>query len=152
MNRVKRTNAALMRATGGALAGAIVCLVCVAAVGQAVGYNPPDEAASRLFLAAVGIGGAAGAVLGAAAGAREVRGRAKVIVLGALAGCLLGLLGAVLYAAAATAAENPTFLWDKVEARHRRVGMVVGVPAGSLLGGLGAFGVSVLQRRRRSSP
>jgi hypothetical protein len=151
MNRANRIGAALMRATCGAVAGAVVCLALVALVGLAVGFWPPDDGVSSpLFLATVAVGGTAGAVLTAAAGALEVRGRAKVIVLGAVAGCLLGIVGAIVYGAAATAAENPTFMWDKAEARHRRVGILVGVPAGSLLGGLAGFVVGILQRRRSS--
>src|SRR5437764_13375807 len=103
MSRVRKMWDILSRIILGASAGAVVAIMITAFVGAALSYYPPDdEAGGQLFLAVAGAGGTAGAVLAAVAGTRQVRGRARDVIVGTLGGCVLGVLGGLLYAAAAS--------------------------------------------------
>jgi hypothetical protein len=144
MNQASKTSASIKRAGLGALCGAVICLTLTAVAYQILSDQPPEEDVGMLlFLASVGAGGTAGAILGTVAGAWELRGRGRAVVLGALAGCLVGLVGAVLYTSVATGYHD---IWGKLAARHRWVGLVVGAPAGSLLGGIVGFMVGGRRR------
>jgi hypothetical protein len=145
MDAMNQTRSAAV-ATVGALAGAVLGVCVVAAFHHALSYHPQRDGWGLLLLAG-GIGGLAGAVLGMSAGTVELRGRGKTTALGALAGCGLGVLGAVLYASIAVSHKDPGGIRDAIEVGYRWQGLSIGVPAGSLFGGIVGFVAGFVRRR-----
>jgi hypothetical protein len=120
----------------GGMAGGVAGVALLGTVCWAVGY---EGAGAWIFLAGAAVAGTAGMAFGAVAGAVELRGRAKAIVLGTLAGCVLGLLAVVL------SPNLPEFL--RVEVSHGAVDRLVGLAAGGVLGGLAGFVVGTIRQR-----
>src|SRR5579871_836116 len=88
-----RVAAALGRGIVGAFAGTMLCLALTVLVGQALAYYPPnDRVGTQVFLAAAVPGGTAGATLAVVVGRKEVRGRARDVSVGLVAGALAGIL------------------------------------------------------------
>lgn len=134
--------AAVTRGVVGGVAGSVVCLFLVLVLCEAVDYHPPShETVLLVTLPSIAVGVVAGAVFGVLAGTWEIRGIAKVVALGAAAGCLLGLLAAVVHSRIVAGQH------EKAEAVIRSAEIVVGVPAGGILGGVAGLPAGVFRRR-----
>jgi hypothetical protein len=127
----------------GAMVGSVLGLWLLGTLCWAAGYN---GAGAGLWLAAAATGGVAGAVFGAFAGARVLKGRAKAVVLGTLAGCVLGLLAAYLCPVIADTAWG----WGEVDPEHHVRRLLLGLVVGSVLGGLAGLWVSSVSRYNAS--
>lgn len=149
MNRAGRAAAAACRAVLGGLAGGVLAVIGLCLLGDFIHYYPPDDGYS-LLLTTAGVGTAAGALLGLVAGAWAIRGMVGLALRGVVAGSLLGLLGGVLFGVVAAPSDDPVF-WGKHEAVYQRAGILLGVPAGCLLGGVIGLAAGVVRRRRGDS-
>jgi hypothetical protein len=152
MSLSDRLRAAAGRAFLGAGAGAALAFILACLLAEPVfSYHPPDDGFGPLLLA-TGAAALAGGFVGVVAGGREVRGPARDAVLGLLTGALCGALAAVYYGKVAAAVYDPESAGDgKAEAVYRLVGLLFGVPAGSLLGAAVGLVTGLVRWRRAPS-
>jgi len=89
MEAERGLKAAAVRASIGAVAGAILWVIVIA---SSMWEPPSDEDPGRFMLRVVAVGGLGGAAFGVIVGAREIRGKAKPAIIWSLAGTVLGTL------------------------------------------------------------
>jgi hypothetical protein len=133
----------------GAMMGSVLGVWLLGVLCWAAGYSRAD---AGLWLASAAAGGVAGAAFGAFAGAWVVKGRAKAVVVGTLAGCVLGLLAAYLCPVIADTVwyRELTWGWGEVDPEHHVRRLLLGLVAGSVFGGLAGLWFSSVGRHEAS--
>jgi hypothetical protein len=151
MSLSDRLRAGAWRGLLGACAGGVLGLLLACLLAELVfSYYPPRDGFGPLLLTGAAAA-LAGGIFGAIAGGREIHGPARDAILGLLAGALGGALAAVLFGKVAAGVYEPEAGDGKAEAVYRLVGLVFGVPAGSLLGAAVGLLTGLVRWRRAPS-
>jgi hypothetical protein len=127
----------------GAGSGAFLAVIGTAALGY---FDPEDRLRSASLPAALGAG--LGGAFGICAGAWEIRGKAKYMLIGMVTGCIVGWAGGIVYGAVAAAREADDFMRQKAATVYANRGLHVGMPAGAVLGAVVGLGVGLIVARR----